>query len=141
MMQRGLASLCLLMMSLAGCSENYTHDENSAAMRAVEFAEVAFVQHDFDKGYLLLADKARAYVPLEKFKEKVKYMHPNGYPIKVTAAGAAAIKGEKIVNVSLRGSGRRGESFDYALALAGTAQSGYRVTTFNGGGLASMPPG
>ena len=72
MMQRGFAAMCLL-MGLAGCSENYTHDENSAAMRAVEFAEVAFIQHDFDKGYLLLADKARAYVPLEKFREKVTF--------------------------------------------------------------------
>jgi hypothetical protein len=139
-MQRGLASLCLL-MSLVGCSENYTHDENSATMRAVEFAEVAFVQHNFDKGYLLLADKARAYVPLEKFKETVTFMHPNGYPIKMTAVGAAAVKGEKIVNVSLRGNGRGGEPFDYALSLAGTAQAGYRVTRFSGGALSSLPPG
>jgi len=139
-MQRGFAVLCLL-MSLAGCSEKYTHDENSAAMRAVEFAEVAFIQHDFDKGYLLLAGKARAYVPLEKFKETVTFMHPNGYPIKVTAVGAAAIKGEKIVNVALRGAGRGGEQFDYALTLAGTAQAGYRVTTFNGGALSSLPSG
>jgi hypothetical protein len=131
MVQRGFAVFFLL-MSLAGCSENYTHDEDAAAMRAVEFAEVAFVQHDFDKGYLLLGDKARAYVPLEKFKETVTFMHPNGYPNKVEAVGAAAVKGEKIVNVSLRGYGRSGELFRYAFTLAGTAQAGYRVATFSG---------
>lgn len=134
MMQRGFAVLCLL-LSLAGCSENYTHDENLAATQAVEFAEVAFVQHDFDRGYLLLADKARAYVPMEKFKEKVTYMHPHGYPIKVSIVSAAPILGEKIVNVRLHGNGRGGEQFDYALTLAGTAQAGYRVTTFSGGSL------
>jgi hypothetical protein len=131
-MQKVVAFLCFI-TSLAGCSENYTHDENSAAMRAAEFAEVAFVRHDFDKGYLLLADKARAYVPLEKFKETVIFMHPNGYPAKINVKGAAAIKGEKIVNVFLRGEGNGGKGFDYTLSLAGTSQTGYRVTTFNGG--------
>lgn len=99
------------------------------------------MQHDLNKGYLLLADKTRAYVPLEKFKETVTFMHPNGYPIEVTAVGAGAVNGEKIVNVSLRGSGPKGESFNYALGLAGTAQPGYRVITFDGGGLSSLPPG
>jgi len=39
----------------------------------------------------------------------------------------------------------RGESgggaFDYSLSLVGTAQAGYRMTTFNGGGMASLPAG
>ena len=136
-----LSLVLLLLLSLAGCAENYTHDEKLAAEQAVEFAKVAFIQHDFDKSYLLLADKARAYVPLEKFKEKVTFMHPNGYPIKVSIVGAAAVLGEKIVNVLLHGSGSRGEQFDYALTMAGTAQAGYRVTTFSGGAPYSSPPG
>ena len=140
MMQRCLAVFCLL-LGLAGCSENYTHDEKLAAEQAVEFAEAAFVQHDFDRSYLLLADKARAYVPLEKFKEKVTYMHPNGYPIKVSIVSASAVFGEKIVNVMLHGSGRHGEQFEYALTMAGTAQTGYRVTTFGGGAPYSSSPG
>ena len=139
-MQRDFAALCLL-ISLVGCSENYTHDENLAAAQAVEFARVAFIQHDFDRGYLLLADKARAYVPLEKFKEKITYMHPNGYPIKVSIAGAAAVTGEKMVAVTLHGNGRGGEQFDYAVTLVGTAQTGYRVTTFSGGAASSLPSG
>lgn len=139
MMQRCLA--VLLLVSLVGCSENYTHDEKLAAEQAVEFAQVAFVQHDFDRGYLLLADKSRAYVPLEKFKEKVTYMHPNGYPIKVSIVSAAPILGEKIVNVMLRGSGSGGQQFEYALIMAGTAQAGYRVTTFSGGAPYSSPQG
>jgi hypothetical protein len=80
-------------------------------------------------------DKARAYVPLDKFKETVTAMHPSGYPIKVTAVGAAAVKGEKVVNVVLRGDGGGGGRFDYTLSLMGTAESGYRVRTFNGGGM------
>jgi hypothetical protein len=139
-MQRSFAVLCLL-LSVAGCSENYTHDEKLAAEQAVEFAKVAFIQHDFDRSYLLLADKARAYVPLEKFKEKVTYMHPNGYPLKVAVVAAAPIKGEKIVHVALHGDGSGGKQFDYTLTLVGTAQAGYRVTTFSGGAPSSLPPG
>src|SRR5262249_18589051 len=138
-MKRCFAWFCVL-VGLAGCSDNYTHDENAATLGAVEFAQVAFVQHDLDKGYLLLADKARAYVPLEKFKETVTSMHPNGYPSRVKAMGAQPVKGEKIVNVALSGDGPGGQ-FNYGLSLAGTAQAGYRVTTFSGGAMGSTPPG
>ena len=137
-MRRILATIGLILCS-AGCSENYTHDESLAAKAALEFADVAFVQHDVEKSYLLLADKARAYVPLEKYKETVLSMHTNGYPTKVAAQGAGAVKGVKLVNVALRGDGPNGLRFDYSLSLVGTAQSGYRVTTFNGGGLPPLP--
>ena len=138
-MQRGFSVLCLL-ITLTGCTENYTHDANLAARRAVEFAEIAFVKHDHEKGYLLLADKARAYVPLEKFKEKVAAIHPNGFPRKVVATGAVPIQGEQIVQVTLRGEGG-GRQFDYALTVVGTAQADYRVTTFNGRAIPLLPSG
>ena len=138
-MQRGFSILCLL-ITLTGCAENYTHDANLAARRAVEFAEIAFVKHDPERGYLLLADKARAYVPLEKFKETVAAIHPNGYPTKVMATGAVPIQGEKIVQVTLRGEGGGGQ-FNYALTVVGTAQADYRVTTFNRGAIPLLPSG
>ena len=132
-MQRGFSVLCFL-ITLTGCAEDYTHDANLATRRAVEFAEIAFVKHDPERGYLLLANKARAYVPMEKFKEKVTAIHPNGYPTKVMATGAVPIQGEKIVQVTLRGEGG-GRQFGYALTVVGTAQADYRVTTFNGGAI------
>jgi hypothetical protein len=59
-------------------------------------------------------------------------MDPNGHPSKVTAVNAAAVPGERIVNVSLRGEGSAG-AFDYSVTLLGTAATDYRVTTFAGG--------
>jgi len=85
-----------------------------------------------DKGYALLADKARSYVPPDIFASKVTKMHPNGYPGKVTGAGAVPVKGEKLVQVRVRGEGN-GERFEYAISLTGTAATDYRVTTFGGG--------
>jgi hypothetical protein len=134
-----LAALCLL-SPLTGCSENYTHDPDLAAQKAVEFAEATFVQRDLKKGYALLADKARAYVPIEKFRETVAAMHNGRYPGKIAVVGAAPIKGEKRVSVILRGEGAAG-AFDYTLSLVGTTEAGYRVTTFNGGALSSLPAG
>jgi hypothetical protein len=121
-----------LLTGMFGCAESIEHDSNLASRRAVEFAEATFVRRNLDKGYALLADKARSYVPMEKFNEKVTKMHPNGHPSRVTAVNAVAVPGERIVNVRLRGQGSAG-AFDYAVTLVGTAATDYRVTTFAGG--------
>jgi hypothetical protein len=126
-----LALLCLLLLSSA-CAEEISHDEKLATARAVEFAETTFVRRNMDKGYVLLADKARSYVPPNIFADKVTKMHPSGYPDKVAGAGAVPVKGEKIVQVRVRGEGS-GERYEYAVTLTGTAATDYRVTTFGGG--------
>jgi hypothetical protein len=58
-------------------------------------------------------------------------MHPSGRPSKVVSLSAAPVKGEKIVNVTLRGEGDG--QFMYGIALIGTAAADYRVSTFSGG--------
>ena len=121
-----------LLAAMTGCAEHFDHDLDLARKGAVEFAEATFVHRNIDQGYGLLADKARSYVPLDKFTEKVKLMHRSGYPDSITALDAVPVKGEKLVNVRLRGQGSEGD-FEYAIALAGTAATAYRVTTFNGG--------
>jgi len=126
-----MLSLCLL-AALAGCAEEISHDEKLAMARAVEFAEMTFVRRNLDKGYALLADNARSYVPPDIFADKVTKMHPSGYPGKVTGAGAVPVKGEKIVQVRVRGEGN-GERFEYAVSVTGTAATDYRVTLFSGG--------
>lgn len=126
-------TLLFLLFLPWGCAEEITHDEKLAATRAVEFAEATFVRRHLDKGYALLTDKTRAYVPLEIFTDKVTKMHPSGYPSKVTPVGSVLpVKGEKIIHVRLRGDGGGGR-FEYAVTVAGTAATDYRVTTFSGG--------
>jgi hypothetical protein len=43
-----------LVVGLTGCAESINHDEVLTGRRAVEFAQVAFVKHDVEKGYALL---------------------------------------------------------------------------------------
>jgi predicted ThiF/HesA family dinucleotide-utilizing enzyme len=127
-----LLRLAGLLIVLTGCAEQFDHDVDLARKGAIEFAEAAFVRRNMDKGHALLADKARSYVPLDKFTEKVKQMHRSGYPDKITALDAVPVKGEKLIHVRLRGQGSEG-TFEYALTLSGTRDTGYRVTIFNGG--------
>jgi hypothetical protein len=130
-MVKMLAAL-LLLSAIFGCAEKFDHDTELAAKRALEFADATFVRRNLEKGYALLADKARSYVPPDIFADKVTKMHPSGYPGKVTAAGAVPVKGEKIVQVRVRGESS-GARYEYAVTLTGTAATDYRVTLFSGG--------
>lgn len=126
-----LAAMLLFLVMTGGCAENFDHDTALATKRAIEFAEATFVRGNLDQGYAMLADKARAYVPLNIFADKVKQMHPSGHPTKIASLSAAPVKGEKIVNVTLRGEGDG--QFMYGIALIGTSAADYRVSTFSGG--------
>ena len=127
-----MLAVLILLTATFGCAEKFDHDTELAAKRALEFADATFVRRNLDKGYALLADKARSYVPPDIFADKVTKMHPSGYPGKVTGAGAVPVKGEKIVQVRVRGEGN-GERFEYAVSVTGTAATDYRVTLFSGG--------
>ncbi len=126
-----LAAILLFLVMADGCAENFDHDTALATKRAIEFAEATFVRGNLDQGYALIADKARAYVPSNIFADKVKQMHPSGRPTKIASLSAAPVKGEKIVNVTLRGEGDG--QFMYGIALIGTSATDYRVSTFSGG--------
>jgi hypothetical protein len=129
---RNIVAGIILLTAFFGCAEKFDHDRDLAAKRAVEFAEETFVRRNSEKGYALLADKARSYVPMEKFTEKLTKMHPSSHPQKITVVGAEPVLGEKIVHIRLRGEGANG-SFEYAVTVVGTAATDYRVTTFSGG--------
>jgi hypothetical protein len=128
---RRLALILLLLALPVGCAENLDHDTNLATKRAVEFAEATFVRGNIDQGYAMLADKARNYVPVNIFADKVKQMHPSGRPARIAGLSAVPVKGAKLVNVTLRGEGDG--QFLYSIAVIGTAADDYRVTTFSGG--------
>lgn len=138
---RRIGAAIFFLTGMFGCAEKIEHDLELAAKRAVEFAEVTFVRRNLDKGYALLATKARSYVPIEKFNETVSEMHRSGYPVRVTVVGAASpIPGEKVVNVVLRGEDG-GKQFHYRVTVAGTATTDYHVTTFGGGATPLLPLG
>jgi len=74
----------IYLATVAGCSGKVEHDLDLAVKRAVEFADTTFVRHDIEKGYSLLTDNARSYVPFNKFEETVSMFRCNDYRGKVS---------------------------------------------------------
>lgn len=117
---------------LIGCVKSIDHDEVAAGKRAVEFAQVALVKQDFERGYALLSDSAKRYVPLDKFKETVLRLHPKTFPVSVTVTQHEPMPGETAIYIYMVGE-NSGERFYYTLTMEGTATSGYRVSRLNRG--------
>jgi hypothetical protein len=138
---RKLLLLLICTMAISACAESFDHDHKMAAKRAEEFAQVVFVSQDFEKGYAMLSDSGKRYVPPEKFKETVVKSHPRHYPTKVTATDYEPMSGEKAIYIYLSGE-NAGEQFNYTVTLDGTAASDYKVTRFSrgGGGGGSRQP-
>jgi len=120
----------VLAIGLTGCSEPIRHDDELARKRAIEFAEVALVRHDFDGGYALLSSGAKSHVTVEKFRETLSRLHPDGYPTRITSTGFKPMFNEKAIYVYLSGEAS-GRQFKYTIALEGTAASDYRVSIIN----------
>jgi len=120
---------CLFLMCAVGlmsCMETINHDPSSAAKKAEEFAQVAFVKQDVENGYGLLADGTKRYVSQEQFKAVLSKLHPKGFPKTVTALEYEPMPGEKAIFIFLTGESS-GEHFYYRLTMEGTATTNYKV--------------
>jgi hypothetical protein len=118
--------------TFSACAKSFEHDQQLAARRAEEFARVAFVAKDFAKGYALLSESGRRYVPLDKFTETIVKSHPRSYPTKITATEYEPMSGEEAIYIYLIGE-NGSEHFYYTVTLAGTAVTDYKVTRFSRG--------
>jgi hypothetical protein len=127
----------LLTLVLASCAGSVKHDETLAARRAIEFAQLVFINKNFAKGYELLSEGGRRHLSLEKFKETLTRMHPRSFPTKVTATEFQPMPGEKAIWVYLAGQNAE-EQFQYRLTMEATDKGDYRVLTFDTGVVGRM---
>ena len=122
----------LVVLTLVACQTSVrvlNHRQDLAAVRAEEFARVAFVEHDAQRAYELLWDEGRKRVSAEWVADGIVAMHPKGYPIEVKATAYEPIFGQPAMNIFLDGGGS-GEEFHYRLILQGTAETNYRVSDY-----------
>ena len=124
-----MIALCLLAPS---CAKTTQHDEQLAAKRAIEFAQVALVNGNFDTGYDLLAAGGKRYISREKFKETVARLHPRGLPTKVTAKEYQPMPGEQAIWIYLVGQNAE-EQFQYRITMEATGHGDYQVLTLDSG--------
>jgi hypothetical protein len=136
-MIRKLLSHALLALTLAGCAGSVKHDETLAARRAIEFAQLVFVNKNFETGYELLSDRGKRHLPLAKFKETLTRLHPRSFPIKVTATEFQPMPGEKAIWIYLAGQNAE-EQFQYRFTMEATESGDYKVLTFDTGVVGRM---
>lgn len=120
----------LMLLSILGCKPKIRiihHDEDMAADRALEFAEVGFVQQDYTKAYFLLAENGK--MPFQKFSNVIGQIHPNGFPTAIKAIEYEPMPGQEAMNIFLYGEDS-GEKFYYRVVMQGTKEADYKVFAF-----------
>ena len=115
-----------LAATFAGCARDIEHDPDRAGRAAVDFIRVAFIEDNLPEAYRLMAPAGRRYIPIDKFIQTMKTIHPRSRPTRVTATDYSPVPSEKAIYVYLASSNGE-EQFSYRITLDGTAASGYKV--------------
>jgi len=118
-------------VTLASCCfpRAIPHDPDRAANSAIAFAKVAFVQQDHEAGYARLSENTRKTVSLSEYKKTMKSIHPDLFPLTVTAEEYEPMPGQPAMTIYLKGE-NGSEEFFYRLIMEGTSLSGYSVSGF-----------
>ena len=118
-----------LLIGLACGKTSTKHDEMLAGMRAVEFAEAAFVRQDIESAYTQFSHAAKRYVSGESFRKTVVELHPKGYPTRIEAIEYELIPMEKrLIYIFLVGDASEAKFlYYYRLTMEGTSESDYEV--------------
>jgi hypothetical protein len=136
-MFRALTMSLVAVVWLTGCAESTKQDENLAAQRAIEFAQIVLVNKNFEQGYQLLSDGGKRHISLAKFKETMTRLHPRGFPTSVTAKEYQPMPGENALWIYLRGQNPE-DQFNYRLTLEATPSGDYKVLTLDSGVVGRM---
>lgn len=134
---RALTMSLLTIVWLTGCAESTKQDENLAAQRAIEFAQIVLVNKNFDQGYELLSDGGKRHISLAKFKETMTRLHPRGFPTSVTAKEYQPMPGENALWIYLSGQNPE-DQFNYRLTMEATPSGDYKVLTLDSGVVGRM---
>jgi len=121
--------LCIALAAITACVSVISHNEDMAAIKAVEFAKVAFVDHQVNKAHGLLSPETQKNIPVEKLIEILTQMHLSSYPLTVTATDFEPIPGQRSMNILLYGE-NGGEKFYYRLVMSGVIETDYQVGGF-----------
>lgn len=107
-------------------STSTTHDPDLAATKAVLFVKEAFIDLNQPGAYDFLSEEMRRSASLEQFINMVARMHPNGFPLEITAAEYESTPRNDAMFIWLYGKGAD-ESFYYRVRMEGTTETGYKV--------------
>jgi hypothetical protein len=133
-MIRELIRYLLAAVMLTSCAQSPKQDENLAAQRAIEFAQIVLVNKNFDQGYELLSDGGKRHISLAILKETMTRLHPRGFPTRVTAKEYQPMPGENALWILLTGQ-NDDDQFQYRFTMEATASGDYKVLSLDSGGI------
>ena len=116
------------LLVLAACSPSVNvlnHSASLAAQEAQRFAQVALIEHDFQKAYGMFGENGKTAVSFDQFTEAVRSSHPIAFPLSVTAIEYEPIPGQRGMNIYLYGENGN-EKFYYRFVMDGVKETATR---------------
>ena len=125
--QKQLFLLTIFLLTLNSCASVIKHNQEVAAVKAIEFAKAAIIDRDFEKASKLLPVERQNPASIKQLEDLITKIHPTSYPTKVTAIEYEPMHGQKAIKLFLVGENNQQETFYYTFILAGTVDEGYGI--------------
>jgi hypothetical protein len=110
----------------AACSRVIRHDQDMAAVEAIQLAKIAIINRDFEQARARLALHTLNGTSTAKFQSLVEKIHTTGWPSSIKAIRFEPLPGQRAMRIYLHGKSGK-EDFFYLFVMEGDADSGYRV--------------
>lgn len=110
----------------AACVKAISHNQDMAAIEAIQFAKIAIIKRDYEQARSRLALHTLNGTSLAKFQSGIEKIHPASWPTSIKAARYEPLPGQSAMRIYLEGKSAN-EAFFYLFVMEGDADSGYRV--------------
>jgi len=112
--------------SNASCVKAISHNQDKAAIEAVEFAKAGIIDRDYEFASKLLALDTQKGTSASKLENVIGKMHTVGWPNSIEAVSYEPIPGQRAMRIYLEGENAT-ENFHYLFVMQGDSDAGYRV--------------
>jgi hypothetical protein len=124
-------SIFLLLLGVfvlsAGCSRVIRHNQDMAAVEAIQLAKIAIINRDYEQARARLALHTLNGTSVAKFQSVIEKIHTAGWPSSIKAVGFEPLPGQMAMRIYLQGKSSK-EDFFYLFVMEGDADAGYRVS-------------
>lgn len=120
--------LTLGVISLSGsCVSAITHNQDMAAIEAIEFARIAIINRDYEGARDRLALHTLNRTSVAKLESTLENIHTASWPNSIKAVRYEPLPGQRAMRIYLEGKSAT-EDFFYLFVMEGDADAGYRVS-------------
>jgi hypothetical protein len=126
-----LISLAFIVLPSVSCIPFFnrtSHDPDTAAIRAIEFAKEAFIDLNQPEAYSYFTEEMQRSVSFDKYIDTIARMHPIKFPQVVTATEYEPVPGKEALVILLDGE-NADEKFHYRLTMVGTTYTNYEIAS------------